>query len=90
MPRIVHLEARRYLVPSDEDPELSYLVDLDELGGNGWCGCPDFEFRRWHDLKTGNKPGGLTRCKHIARAMANETKRKRNDDNETCAQEVPT
>ena len=43
----------------------TYLVDLEEFGGNGQCGCPQFEFRLGKQLKEGKRIGQDTRCKHI-------------------------
>jgi len=68
---IQHLEARRFHVPSDEPGRDPYLVDLDEMKGNGWCGCWDFEFRHMPRLVRGAKPG-TEKCKHIERAEAHE------------------
>ena len=46
----------------------TYLVDLEEIGGNGWCGCQDFEMNRMPLLRLGLR-SDRTRCKHIKLAI---------------------
>lgn len=46
----------------------TYLVDLEEIGGNGWCGCQDFEMNRMPLLRLGVR-SDRTRCKHIKLAI---------------------
>lgn len=46
----------------------TYLVDLEEFGGNGWCGCQDFEITRYSMLRDGRR-SMATRCKHIHMAI---------------------
>lgn len=45
-----------------------YRVDLEELHGNGWCGCEDFEKNRLPKLKAGERVSDETRCKHLVAA----------------------
>lgn len=63
-------ELLRFHVRSEDDPEVEYLVDLAECGGNGWCGCWDFEFRRFPAWKRERKASTDTRCKHLDAARA--------------------
>jgi len=63
-------EARRFHVNVRGKPGHTYLVDLDEYRGNGWCGCQDFEFRRSPRLIRGQT--SRSRCKHIRHALAAE------------------
>ena len=35
----------RFLVPSESDPHVSYVVELDSYSGNGECTCTHFECR---------------------------------------------
>jgi len=66
---IAEIEGERhcYFVASQSEPGIQFRVDLTELGGNGWCGCWDFEFRRHPALVAGTEMGEETRCKHIRR-----------------------
>lgn len=36
--------ALRFLVPSESDPHVKYMVELDSYAGNGECDCPNFNF----------------------------------------------
>ena len=57
---------QRYLVCLELDR--SYLVDLSEYSGNGFCGCEDFQFRCSPLLREGERSES-TRCKHIRAAL---------------------
>jgi hypothetical protein len=48
----------------------AYLVDLEEYGFNGKCGCCDFEFRKEPELSRGAEPSDQLRCRHIRSARA--------------------
>jgi hypothetical protein len=58
-----------YLVKSADDPAAEYRVELEPYSGNGWCGCDDFEARRWKAAREGKTPGVHTRCRHIMMAL---------------------
>ena len=60
----------RWLVPSEEIPDLSYLVDLSDRSvcPHGICGCHDFGIRIWCPLLSGERPERTT-CKHIRRLV---------------------
>jgi len=59
-------ELLRCWVQSDHEWTTCYLVDLMAWDGNGFCGCPDFQFRLQKDLNRGAKPiGDSHRCKHL-------------------------
>lgn len=36
----------RFRVPSESDPNVTYMVELDSYSGNGRCDCPDFTIPR--------------------------------------------
>lgn len=46
LPAELYDTALRFLVPSESDPHVNYLVELDSFGGNGECDCPAFNFPR--------------------------------------------
>ncbi len=59
----------RLFVDSFTDPNVRYLVDLKEHGGNGRCSCPDFCFRLAAKMPAdGDAPRAPLRCKHIRSA----------------------
>lgn len=45
-PAEIYDTALRFLVPSETDPHVKYLVELDSFSGNGECDCPSFNFPR--------------------------------------------
>lgn len=51
-----------------------YQVDLEEYGGNGWCGCEDFEKKRYPIFVENFGPGDASRCKHIRAARIRVSK----------------
>lgn len=60
----------RLMVPSEEDPESAYLVDLASYDTNGRCGCRHFETRLWPLIREARAagtftPSDATRCKHL-------------------------
>lgn len=63
----VPFEPGRYWVASDSDPEHPHLVDLNEYGGNGWCGCLGF-LHYQPELEAGAAPDDGRRCRHIKAA----------------------
>lgn len=64
-------EALRFHVRSRTDPEVTYLVDLEECGFNGACGCPQFSIRLLKALRTDRRLGKRRkhRCWHIKQAL---------------------
>lgn len=46
LPAELYDTALRFLVPSESDPHVKYLVELDSFSGNGECDCPAFNFPR--------------------------------------------
>lgn len=70
-------EPMRFMVQSESDPRAKYLVDLEEFGFNGWCGCQNFEMRlapKLKELRASEKPAKV-RCKHIMRALIYQAER---------------
>lgn len=64
---VVHLESLRFHVTSEDT---TYLVDMEELNGNGRCTCRDFECRRAPLYKQNGMvreryEDYATRCRHI-------------------------
>jgi len=59
-------ELLRFHVQSRTVEGLSHLVDLEEYGFNGFCGCQDFDFRKRVLAQKMN--GERSRCWHIDRA----------------------
>lgn len=59
-------EPLRFHVQSRTVEDLKYLVDLEEYGFNGFCGCQDFDFRKRMIAQKMN--GERARCWHIERA----------------------
>jgi len=57
-------EPLRFHVNSRTVVDLRYLVDLEEYGFNGFCGCADFDFRKRPLAQSGSK----ARCWHIRQA----------------------
>lgn len=57
-------EPLRFHVNSRTVVDLRYLVDLEEYGFNGFCGCADFDFRKRPLAQGGSK----ARCWHIRQA----------------------
>lgn len=60
-------EPLRYHV-SSQSGHPPYLVDLAAYGGNGECGCQNFEFRLKPYLERGAQPSETLECKHIREA----------------------
>lgn len=58
-------EPGRYWVQSRSNGGVPYLVDMDEYGGNGWCGCPGF-LHYIEALEQGAAPSPKLQCRHIA------------------------
>lgn len=57
-------EPNRFFVKSgDPKNDTEYLVDMDEHGGNGQCGCSSFSYRCVSVLAGNTK--GDPQCKHI-------------------------
>ena len=65
--RPIEGEPKRFFVQSDSNPADEYLVDVEELDGNGQCGCVSFEKRL--GPKVGKEPGPH-RCKHLLAVFA--------------------
>ena len=57
----------RFHVTSQENPDNSYLVDLEENDFTGKCGCRHFECRLQPRINAGEK-GRMVQCKHIIAA----------------------
>jgi hypothetical protein len=68
LPDIVHLEQRRFIIPSRTSPD-PHLVDLDECGGFGECSCEDYIRRRRPDHLRGKQS---QQCYHIKTAIEYE------------------
>ena len=64
--RPIEGEPKRFFVESSTPGE-EYLVDIEELDGNGKCGCIQFEKRL--EPKVGKEPGPH-RCKHLLAVFA--------------------
>lgn len=65
-------EALRYHVQSQSRREIRHLVDLEDLGFNGCCGCESFQMRHLPALKQDRREGEpprRRRCWHIKRAL---------------------
>jgi len=68
-------EPLRYWVRSRSNPGQEYLVDLEECGFNGACGCPQFQIRLMKQLRNDRheiknpKERPRRRCWHIAEAL---------------------
>ena len=64
-------EPYRFYVASDSNPEVSYLVDLEEYAGNGSCTCQHFMMKMAHRLENSEHPAKPEelKCKHIIRAF---------------------
>lgn len=57
----------RFYAESETKRGGKYLVDLSEDGGNGRCGCPDFEIRV---QKNRRDKTGRRSCKHLQYVFA--------------------
>lgn len=68
LPAELYDTALRFLVPSESDPHVKYLVELDSYGGNGMCNCQHFQMRLEPELRRGNPEKKILRCKHIGNA----------------------
>lgn len=64
-----HDHPLRFLVTSENRPDIDHLVDLGEFGGFGECSCEDFEFRILPVIAE-KGTSGLTRCKHLIAARS--------------------
>lgn len=64
---VVPFERLRYWVES-RSSDRYWLVDLAAYNGNGWCGCPHFQYRLHPLLSRG--ADGVLRCHHIQAARA--------------------
>jgi hypothetical protein len=65
-------EPLRFHVQSRSDCRVSHLVDLQECGFNGACGCHDFQMRHLPKLKEDRREGRAMRkrrCWHIRQAL---------------------
>ena len=61
-------EGRHRMMVRSEGPHIEeYLVDLMENWPVGWCGCEDYEYRKFYQK---DKPVECRRCKHIKAARA--------------------
>lgn len=65
-------EPMRFMVASRREGVDPYLVDLEEFGGNGQCGCEHFQFRLQPILERGAKPSPELQCFHIEQARSYE------------------
>lgn len=65
-------EPLRFFVKSRTNPKQKYLVDLEECGFSGGCGCQNFQFTHLPKLKEDrreDRPRIKRRCWHIKRAL---------------------
>jgi hypothetical protein len=80
----------RYFISIDGSEE--YLVDIEELDGNGQCGCQDFQYRMLpflqREIDTLGHIGKTRQCKHILVALAQLGSVKSNTDAPTSHKEV--
>jgi hypothetical protein len=63
----IYAERFRFFVVSEKAIAQRYLVDLEEHGGHGACGCPHFQMRLRRDVEEGIRNDN-TMCKHLKKA----------------------
>ena len=66
------MEPWRFEVRSESRPNIWHLVDLEEFGFNGACGCERFQFVELPKLRRDReeaRPQRTRRCTHILRAL---------------------
>lgn len=63
-------EALRYFVRSATNPRITYIVDLSQNEGSGFCQCADFSTRRAKAVKEGHALFTReTQCRHCILAV---------------------
>lgn len=65
-------EPLRFFVASSSRLNVKHLVDLEECGFNGACGCENFQMKCLPELRRDrreNRARKLRRCQHIRRAF---------------------
>jgi len=67
---LTYFEHGRYFVTTEKGSE--YLIDIEALDRNGWCGCRDFQYRHLPTLEREIKEPGriehIRRCRHLKHA----------------------